>query len=104
MQVFSTLKLLVVLLGPSFFLWGRSGHKMAPKMVPQMAPIPNKRHRLSLPELSQKLLFPRQLQDSSRWPQVVQDSLLGAFLGLQRLSWKALDLQKPSKNNGLTFA
>ena len=65
----------------------------------------NKRHRLSLPELSEKLLFPRWLQDGSRmaqdgsrWPQVVQDSLLGAFLGLQTLSWKALDPQKTYKN------
>ena len=71
----------------------------------------NKRHRLSLPELSEKLLFPRWLQDGSRmaqdgsrWPQVDQDSLLGAFLGLQTLSWKALDPQKPVKTNGLTFA
>ena len=37
-------------------------------------------------------------QDGSRWPQVVQDSLLGAFLGLQTLSWKALDPQKTYKN------
>ena len=33
-----------------------------------------------------------------------QDSLLGAFLGLQKLSWKALDPQKPLKTNGVTFA
>ena len=39
-----------------------------------------------------------------RWPQVDQDSLLGAFLGLQTLSWKALDPQKPVKTNGFTFA
>ena len=29
-----------------------------------------------------KALFSRWLQDGSRWPQVVQDSLLGDFLGL----------------------
>ena len=49
-------------------------------------------------------MAPRWLQDGSRWPQVDQDSLLGAFLGLQTLSWKALDPQKPVKNNGLTLA
>ena len=43
-------------------------------------------------------------QDGSRWPQVVQDSLLGAFLGRLTLSWKALDPQKPVKINGLMFA
>ena len=38
MQVFGTLKLLMVLLGPSWLLLGRSGPKMGPKMVPQMPP------------------------------------------------------------------
>ena len=38
MQVFSTLKLLMVLLGPSWLLLGRFGPKMAPKMGPQIAP------------------------------------------------------------------
>ena len=37
MQVFGTLKLLVVLLGPSWLLWGRSGPKKAPKIGSQMA-------------------------------------------------------------------
>ena len=37
MQVFGTLKLLVVLLGPSWLLWGRSGAKKAPKISHQMA-------------------------------------------------------------------
>ena len=78
MQVFGTLKLLVVLLGPSWLLWGRSGPKKAPKIGPQMAlKIANKRHRLSLPELSEKLLFPRWLQDGSRmapgWLKMAQD-------------------------------
>ena len=48
-------------------------------------------------------MAPRWLQNGSRWPQVIQDSLVGAFLGLQTLSWEALDLQKPVKNNGLRF-
>ena len=38
MQVVGTLKLLMVLLGPSWLLLGGSGPKMAPKMDPQMAP------------------------------------------------------------------
>ena len=37
MQVICTLKLLVVLLGPSWLLWGRSGAKKAPEIGPQMA-------------------------------------------------------------------
>ena len=49
-------------------------------------------------------MAPRWLNIGSRWPQVVQDSLLGTFLGLQTLSWKALDPQKPVKTNGLMFA
>ena len=32
MQVFGNLKLLVVLWGPSWLLWGRSGPKKAPKI------------------------------------------------------------------------
>ena len=32
-----------------------------------------------------------------RWPREAQDSFLGAFLGLQNLSWTALDPRKPSK-------
>ena len=36
MQVFDTLKLLMLLLGPSWLLLGRSGPKMAPKMGPQI--------------------------------------------------------------------
>ena len=36
MQVFGTLKLLVVILGPSWLLWGRSGPKMGPKMDPEI--------------------------------------------------------------------
>jgi hypothetical protein len=32
MQVFGTLKLLVVLLGPSWLIWGRSGPKKVPKI------------------------------------------------------------------------
>ena len=45
-------------------------------------------------EASKKLVFPRWPQDGSRWPRVAQDSLLGAFLGLQRLSWTAFDPEK----------
>ena len=77
---------------------------MGPQMVPndpRWAILANKRHRLSLPELSKKLLFPKWLQDGSTWPREAQDSLLAAFLGLQRLSCKALDpqnLEKPMKN------
>ena len=37
MQVFGTFKLLMVLLGSSWLLFGRSGPEMAPKMGPQMA-------------------------------------------------------------------
>ena len=56
------------------------------------------RHWQIWTELSQKLFFPKWSQDGSRWPRIAQDSLLGAFLGLHRLSWKALDPQKPEKN------
>ena len=38
MRVFGTLKLLMVLLGPSWLLLGRSGPKIDPEMGPQMAP------------------------------------------------------------------
>ena len=38
MQVFGTLKLLMVLLGPSRLLLGRFGPKMNPKMGPKMVP------------------------------------------------------------------
>ena len=38
MQVFCSLKLLMVLLGPSWLLLGRSGPKMTSKMGPQIAP------------------------------------------------------------------
>ena len=38
MQFFGTLKLLMVLLGASWLLLGRSGSKMIPKMGPEMAP------------------------------------------------------------------
>jgi hypothetical protein len=37
MQLCSNLKLLVVLLGPSWLLWGRSGPKKPPEIGPQMA-------------------------------------------------------------------
>ena len=60
------------------------------QVVPEWAILALKKYRLSLPELAEKLLLPRWLQDGSRWPQVAQDSLLGAFLGLYMLSWKAL--------------
>ena len=75
-----------------------------PKWVPRWlqidsrwAILANKSHGLSLPELSKKLLFLKWLQDGSRWPRETQDNLSGAFLGLQKLSWKALDPQKPEK-------
>ena len=82
---------------------------MVPKWLPKWVPrwfqidprwaiLANKRHRLSLPELSKKLLFPKWLQDGSPWPREAQDSLLGAFLGLQRLSCKALDPPTTLKN------
>ena len=38
LYVFTTLCLLMRLLGPSWLLLGRFGPKMAPKMGPQMAP------------------------------------------------------------------
>ena len=108
MQVFSTLGLLVVVLGSSWVFLGRFGPKMAPKMGPQMAPNRSKMGYLGAQEAQAQpagallealvsKMAPRWLQNGSRWPQVVQDSLLGAFLGLRRLSWKALDHQKPLK-------
>ena len=89
MQVFGTLKLLVVLLGPSWLLWGRSVPKKAPKIGPQMA-LNGQQEAQAQParallEALVSKMAPRWLQDGSRWPQVAQDSLLGASLGLQTL-------------------
>ena len=112
MQVFGTLKLSVVLLGPSWLLWGRSGPKKASqnrspdgsKMGHLGCHRPGANPAGALLEALVSKIAPRWLQDSSRWPQVVQDSLLGAFFGLQTLSWKALEPQKTVKTNGLTLA
>ena len=107
--------LLIAILGSSWLLLCRFGPKMAPKMGPQMAPSRPRMGHLGAQEAQAQLarallealaskMAPKWLQNGSRWPQVVQDSLLGAFLGLRRLSWKALDPKKPLKTNGLTFA
>ena len=104
MQVFGTLKLLVVLLGSSWLLWGRSGPKKAPKIGPQMVLNGQQEAQAQLAGALLKTLVsnmaPRWLKMAPSSP----DSRLGAFLGVQSLSWKALDTQKPSKNAGLTFA
>ena len=79
--------------------------KWLPKWVPRWLQIEPRWAILAItghsprkPELSSKLLFPRWPQDGSRRPRIAQDSLLGAFLGLQKLFWKALDPPKTFKN------
>ena len=66
-----------------------------PKWCPKWSKMANHPHRQIWTGVYKTLLFSRWLQDGSRWPREAQDSLLGAFLGLQRLSWKAWDPQKP---------
>jgi len=94
--------LLGLILAPLGPIWFQNGSQnRVPRWLqidPTTAILANKRHRFSLPELSKKLLFPKWLQDGSTWPREAQDSLLGAFLGLQKLSCKPLDpknLEKP---------
>ena len=64
---------------------------LGPKMVPKMEPDGDPwAQRFLAGAILQALVF----KMAPRWPREAQDSLLGAFLGLQRLSWKALDPQK----------
>ena len=74
----------------------------APKWSPKWSQTASTVHRQIWTGVSKTLLFSRWLQDGSRWPREAQDSLLGAFLGLQRLSWTALDPQKHRKTNGFS--
>ena len=72
MQVFGTLKLLVVLLGPSWLFWGRPGAKKAPKISPQMV-LNGQQEAHAQPDgaLLEALvskMAPRWLQDGSKWP------------------------------------
>ena len=78
MQVFGTLKLVVVLLGPSWLLWGRSGAKKAPKIGPQMA-LNGQQEAQAKPagallEALVSKMAPRWLQNGSRWLKMAPSS------------------------------
>jgi len=92
------LGVILALFGP---IWSQKWLQMAPSRPRMGHPGAQEAQaqpaRALLEALASKMA-PRWLQNGSRWPQVVQDSLLGAFLGLRRLSWKACGLPKTFKN------
>ena len=78
----------------------------APKWNPKILKRKRFGYRQIWTELFKKLLIPKCPQDGSRWPQIAQHGLLGAFLGLHRtslgaflglhrMSWNAVDPQNP---------
>ncbi len=78
MQVFGTLKILVVLLGPSWLLWGRSVAKKAPNIGPQMA-LNGQQEAQAQPagallEALVSKMAPRWLQNGSRWLKMAPSS------------------------------
>ena len=105
MQVFGTLKLLVVLLGSSWLLWGRSGPKKAPKIGPQMASNGQQEAQAqpagALWEALVSKMAPRWLQDGSRWLKMAPSSPrepLGSLFGSSNAVLEGLGPPKTCKN------
>jgi hypothetical protein len=68
---------------------------LGPKMDPKMGYLGGQPARAQEAGAILKALVSKMPQAGSRRPRIAQDSLLGAFLGLQKLLWKALEPQKP---------
>ena len=105
MQVFGTLKLLVVLLGPSWLLWGRSGPKKAPKIGPQALNGQQEAQAQPAGALLEALvskMAPRWLQDGSKlaqdgpkWSKIACWEPFWFFRDCLGRPWTPEDLQKP---------